>query len=319
VINKLIEYQPFVSVVMITYNQEIYINEAIKVILEQEVAFTLELIIADDCSHDGTPEIVQEFIDSHSKGHFINYVRHKCNKGVMPNFLGALRKAKGKYIALCEGDDYWTDPLKLQKQVDFLEANTECNYIFTNRSTLKLDGSIYPTDYNIPELFDLHFLLKQNIMPSTQTVMFRSSCLSQLDKWEETLRKGFNGDWILLFMITQNSKIGFLKDNTAVYREGVGVISRTISVFKLINGLETNKRINNLTDYKYDNIIGGFDYHYRNITYSFLEEKNRLKGVSWFFKTEWYKLLNPKRNSIFSKTNVLFIKHSFKLFFGFKI
>jgi RimJ/RimL family protein N-acetyltransferase/glycosyltransferase involved in cell wall biosynthesis len=308
---------PQVSVFCMVYNHEPFLEQCLEGFLMQKCLFDFDIVVGEDCSKDRSREILLKY-QSKFPGKF-KLLLHAHNVGAANNQNMVLSSCTGSYIAMCEGDDYWTDPLKLQKQVDFLEANAECNYIFTNRSILKPDGSFDFTDYDLPEMFDLHFLLKKNIMTPTQTVLFRSPVLSLIYHWGDLLKKGFNGDWILLFMMNQNSKIGFLKDFTAVYREGVGVISRTGNTFKLLNGLETNKRINNLTNYKYDDIIGGFDNHYRNITYSFLEEKNRLKGVSWFFKTEWYKLLNPKRNSIFSKTNVLFIKHSFKLFFGFKI
>jgi hypothetical protein len=114
-------------------------------------------------------------------------------------------------------------------------------------------------------------------------------------------------------MTSENSQIGFLKDNTAVYREGVGVVSKTNNAFKFLNGLETNKKINKLTNFKYDYHIGIYDFHYQNITYSFLEYKQKIKGLLWFCKSQFYKISNSKSDSFFSKSNWIFIKHSFKL------
>jgi glycosyltransferase involved in cell wall biosynthesis len=113
-----------VSVVMITYAHESFIREAIEGILMQNTTFEVELIIADDNSPDNTSAIVKSF-ESQSNFHWIKYTKHSKNKGMTPNFIWALEQCKGKYVALCEGDDYWTDPLKLQKQVDFLEENPE--------------------------------------------------------------------------------------------------------------------------------------------------------------------------------------------------
>lgn len=114
-----------VSVDMITYKHEAYIAQAIEGVLMQETNFEYDLIIADDCSPDKTEEIVKNIIATHPKGHIIKYFRHEKNIGMQANGLFAVQECKGKYIALCEGDDYWTDPLKLQKQVDFLEKNEE--------------------------------------------------------------------------------------------------------------------------------------------------------------------------------------------------
>ena len=115
----------FVSVIMITYKHEQFIAKAIEGVLMQKCDFEVELIIADDCSPDKTEEKVFQIIKNHPKNSWIKYTKHKTNKGMISNFNWALNQCKGKYIALCEGDDYWTDPLKLQKQVDFLEANEE--------------------------------------------------------------------------------------------------------------------------------------------------------------------------------------------------
>jgi glycosyltransferase involved in cell wall biosynthesis len=117
--------QPKVSVVMITYGHESFIEKAVEGVLMQKCDFEVELIIADDCSPDNTQAIVKNIIKKHPKSCWIKYTRHQKNKGVQSNFLWSLRKSLGKYIAICEGDDYWTDPLKLQKQVNFMDANQD--------------------------------------------------------------------------------------------------------------------------------------------------------------------------------------------------
>ena len=114
-----------VSVCMITYNHEKFIQEAIEGVLMQQFDFEIELILANDCSTDKTDEVIQNILENHPHASWIKYTQHKKNLGMMPNFIWALQQCKGKYIALCEGDDYWTDSSKLQKQVDFLEGNQE--------------------------------------------------------------------------------------------------------------------------------------------------------------------------------------------------
>jgi len=112
---------PLVTACLITYNQARYIRQSVEGMLMQQVNFPFEILIADDCSTDGTREIVKEYSDKNPDK--IKLILQPENKGAMLNWVDLVTTPKSKYIALCEGDDYWTDPLKLQKQVDFLEAN----------------------------------------------------------------------------------------------------------------------------------------------------------------------------------------------------
>src|ERR1019366_2115974 len=103
------------------------IAEAIEGILMQKTNFPFELIIANDASKDNTDDVIKDLIKKHPNGHLVKYFSQENNLGMIPNFIFALEQCKGKYVAMCEGDDYWTDPFKLQKQVDFLEANADFN------------------------------------------------------------------------------------------------------------------------------------------------------------------------------------------------
>jgi glycosyltransferase involved in cell wall biosynthesis len=120
-----------VSVIMVTYKHEAFIAEAINGVLMQECDFDVELIIADDCSPDNTDTVVESF-RTHPNFHWIKYTKHEINKGANNNFIWSVAQSTGKYIAMCEGDDYWTDPLKLQKQLDILETNSSLVGCFHN-------------------------------------------------------------------------------------------------------------------------------------------------------------------------------------------
>ena len=120
---QLSKEKPSVNVCMITYMHENYIKNSIEGVLSQKTNFPVELIIADDHSPDKTEEIVRNILNNSDSSVNVHYVRHKHNKGLFENFKWVIKKSKGKYIAFCEGDDNWSDPLKLQKQVEFLEAN----------------------------------------------------------------------------------------------------------------------------------------------------------------------------------------------------
>ena len=192
-----------ISVVMLTYKHEAFIAEAIEGVLMQEVDFEVELIIADDCSPDGTKDIVNHYIENHPKGHWIKYHQHEKNIGMMPNFIFALKEAKGKYIALCEGDDYWTDPLKLQKQVDFLEQNEEYNIVFHKVKILNFDGSFVEDDLLDNKIRDLDLVdvIKENRM-HTPSIFFRN-VISEYPKW---YYDAMPGDHPLQIMLLLNKK-----------------------------------------------------------------------------------------------------------------
>ena len=116
-----------VSVLMITFNHEQFIAQAIDSVLMQQTDFEYEIIIGEDCSTDRTREIVIEYAERNPEK--IRPLLHDHNLGLMGryNFVAAYKMCHGKYIALLEGDDYWTDPHKLQKQVVFLENHPECS------------------------------------------------------------------------------------------------------------------------------------------------------------------------------------------------
>ena len=168
-----------VSVCMITYNHENFIREAIDGVLMQKTDFPIELIIGEDCSTDGTRKIVMEYARKYPD--IIRPLLPDSNLGMMKNFIETMQAATGKYIALCEGDDYWTDPYKLQKQVDFLEANEEyslcChrfNYHYQINNTFD-NNDPYSKILNSNKIgieLDLQ-LFEQGIMPQVLTVVFR--------------------------------------------------------------------------------------------------------------------------------------------------
>ena len=213
-----------VSVVMITYGHEKYIRQAIEGVLMQEGDFDLELVIANDCSPDNTDAVVQDVLSHHSNAHWIRYVRHEKNIGMMPNFIFALQQAKGKYVALCEGDDYWTDPHKLQKQVDFLEANSDyamCTHV------AKEVNEIINTEHFFPIIIQdtskrIEDYLSYNLT-ATCSLIFRREYIKEIPKWFTSV---MFGDWALMLFIFYRSKkkMMILQHCMSVYRINDGSI-----------------------------------------------------------------------------------------------
>ena len=115
--------KPLVSICCISYNQERFIKDALEGFVMQKTDFPFEIVISDDCSKDGTRAIIEEYKKKYP--YLFRDISPKENKGAFANFMYIQEQAIGKYIALCEGDDYWIDPLKLQKQVDFLENHPD--------------------------------------------------------------------------------------------------------------------------------------------------------------------------------------------------
>lgn len=122
--------KPLVSLCCTTYNHAPYIRKCLDGFLMQKTSFPIEILIYDDCSTDGNQEIIKEYEAKYPDLIFPIYAtENQFSKGVVVDFF-SYRRARGKYITMCEGDDYWTDPLKLQKQVDFMEANPEYSVCF---------------------------------------------------------------------------------------------------------------------------------------------------------------------------------------------
>ncbi len=211
-----------VSVKMITYNHENFIAQAIEGILMQETNFFYNLIIADDCSPDNTEEIVKNIILTNPKGHLIKYFRQKKNIGIKLNGIFGLNQCNGKYIALCEGDDYWTDPYKLQKQVDFLESHSDVSvcfhdYMVFNENTLspsKLDAqSNQPID--LQNFFFSSYNESKYWVTQPLTAVFRSSSLDM------SIFEYYNKfkDYHLFYHLLQSGKGYYMSDIMGVYRQ----------------------------------------------------------------------------------------------------
>ncbi len=208
-----------VSVFMLTYLHGDYIKQAINGVLIQECDFPIELIVADDRSPDNTEEVVNDFLKDHPKKHLVRYTRHEKNKGMHGNFQWMTDQARGKYIAQCEGDDYWTDPHKLQKQVDFLEANPEYGLVYTKaRIYEENQQKFWGLDLG-KEIKRKDGILYKNHLTSL-TTLYRAALNQEYLKGYGHLRKNWAmGDYPKWIWFYYNSKIHFIDEVTAVWRK----------------------------------------------------------------------------------------------------
>lgn len=202
------------SICCITYNHVSFISQAIESFLEQQTNFDFEIIIFDDASTDGTSELIRKFAQNNPQK--VRYKINDKNIGMISNFINVLNASKSRYIALCEGDDYWTDPFKLQKQFDFLEQNPD--YSICYHRVLELcENQMIPDELNSlneTATYTLMDLAKGNLM-NTASVLFRNSYKNGIPDWFSLLPIG---DYPIHILNALKGKIYYMPDFMAVYR-----------------------------------------------------------------------------------------------------
>ena len=233
-----------VTVSLTTYNHFPFIAQAIESVLMQETSFDFELLIGEDDSPDGTRQIVIDY-QARYPGRirlFLNDRKNVVYVNGKPtgkwNFANNIRNSRGEYIALLDGDDYWTSPLKLQKQVDFLEHNRDCALCFHNVRILDEADPARQDLHCIQPMrakYGIEDLLRGNFM-HTASVMFRSRLFGDLPSW---FFQCPIGDWPLHVLNAQHGRIGYLDEVMAVYRKhGKGVWSRQSRLQVLANSIQ---------------------------------------------------------------------------------
>jgi len=205
--------KPMVSVRTSTYQHAPYIKQCIESVLMQKTNFPFELIIGEDFSTDGTREIIFEYARKYPD--VIRVVTADYNVGIKANGFRCIRRMRGKYIALCEGDDYWTDPHKLQKQVEFLEKHPGYSFCFHQVKVIYQDDP--DKSFTFPDVDDTKWytteeLLKTNFVP-TNSVVYR---IRKKDDFPIDIAPG---DWYLHLYNAKFGKFKFMKQQMSVYRK----------------------------------------------------------------------------------------------------
>ena len=208
--------KPQVAVFMVTYNQAKYIEQSIEGVLMQQTDFPFKVFIGDDCSTDGTRDICLRYKEKYPDK--IELILQEKNLGSVANTRSVFPYcfAYGDYTAMCEGDDYWTDPLKLQKQIDFLEANPDFAICF-HRVAIHFEDGSRETQYSNPDqqsVTTFDDLARDNFIYTLSTV-FRNGLFEKFPDWSHAM---MSGDWILHLLNAERGKIKFLEDTMAVYR-----------------------------------------------------------------------------------------------------
>lgn len=239
-----------VSVWMITYNHEKYIAHAIESVLCQVTDFDYEIVIGDDFSTDNTRQIISIYYEKHPE--IIKPLLHEKNVGIAKNVVFTLEACKGKYIALLEGDDYWIDKYKLQKQVDFLEKNQPVSLCYTQAKEVnEITGEEKIVGKEHPQKTDLKYLLEHGWYIRTATIMFPKIAIKNFPEW---FFQSYSTDYILHILLAENGLIVRLDGITAVYRRhAAGISAATIEVQqkRWIEKLELLKKIDKYFNYEY--------------------------------------------------------------------
>ena len=211
---------PLVSIVCITYNHEAFIKDALDGFVMQKTDFPFEIIVHDDASTDGTANIIREYEAKYPELFVPIYQSENQFSKVGVSIWEDITfpKARGKYVALCEGDDYWTDPLKLQKQFDFLEANPEYTFSMGRVDILiEKSGKIIRMKEPINPLKKETYTLKDYLkskFSQTSSFIFRNT-KEPLPEW---FRRVHAQDQSLVIIMTGNGKIKYHRDLFSIYR-----------------------------------------------------------------------------------------------------
>ena len=210
-----------VSVATTTYNHASFIAQAIDSVLMQDTNFACEQVIGEDRSTDGTRDVVLAYQNQYPDR--IRVLAHEKNIGARSNFLQTLAACRGEYVALLEGDDYWTSPHKLQRQVDFLQGCPECSICFHKVDTRYEDGIEPPRKTRLlptRAIYSLDDLLEHNFIP-TCSALYRNGLFGEPPAW---IGSTPTGDWPLHVLNAHYGYIGYIDEAMAVHRVHTGGI-----------------------------------------------------------------------------------------------
>ncbi len=287
------------SIVLLTYNHEKYIAQALESILMQKVDFDYELIVCEDCSTDGTRDIILQYADKFKN---IKLCFNKKNYGMLFNFMmSKYNCSDANYIALLEGDDYWTDPNKLQQQIDFLDKNDDfvgCSHdteMFYEKEQRRVRMSEGKTIKSVNEISDI---IEQKFYAHTSSYVWRNIFKEEYPK-EMCYNLILTGDWLLSMLYAKNGKIKYIDKVMTCYRlTGNGIWTRLSEPQRHFNSLRVQQGYDKLLDCETKFATLSPTLSQRCNWFLFEHKKTAtidLKIKTWLLKWATYK---PNRHSI---------------------
>jgi glycosyltransferase involved in cell wall biosynthesis len=219
--------EPVVSVIMMTYNHEPYIAQAIEGVITQQCDFPIELLIGEDCSTDRTRDICFEYQQRYPE--LIRLLIAETNVGMHKNMFRLLGRSKGRYIAFCEGDDYWCDECKLQKQVAFLEANRDHALCIHNAQVIYQDADTKPHSFSrkLPLTLSAAEIIEHDWLIPTASMVFRRTVIT---RFPEEFCTFPSGDLALSILAAAEGNVHCFTECMSVYRKHQGGDHYTLSI-----------------------------------------------------------------------------------------
>lgn len=270
-----------ISVIMLAYNHEKYIKKALDSVLFQKFNGNIEIIVSDDCSTDHTRDILMEYASRYPTT--IIPLLHQDNMGGTKSFYSALSKAKGKYIALLECDDFWIDNNKLQTQFDYLELHQNIIAVYHKIIIVDQNDNITDKNYEVfnKSMFTLHDYERGKLPSQTASLMCRNFFSTQIDNYN-VLYKAHNliGDRTLLLLLLERGEICILPKRMSAYRKIVSTQGE--------NACSLQEKYNMLLEqWKYYNILNEYTKKKNiNIDLQYLEQLTFIQAVNRAVKSK---------------------------------
>jgi len=249
--------KPLVSVICLTYNHEKYISTTLDSILSQKTNFNFEIIIHNDASTDNTKNIIELY--NKKKYNNISFKiynqttnMYSIKKGYITNFV--FSKVNGKYIAMCEGDDYWIDKNKLQKQVNLLEKYNNFSMCFNKSIIVDKNNNFvkYHNKIKKDKIYTIYDLFKNNFI-STASVMYRYNIIKNIPS---NFNNIYAFDWLLNLISASNGSFFYFNDVMSAYRRhSKGIWTKLKQKERNVFKIKTLSYFNELSNYKYNNFI----------------------------------------------------------------
>lgn len=248
---------PIVAIQCLVYNHEPYLRDCLGGFVSQQTNFPFVAIVHDDASKDNSAAIIREFAEKYPDIIIPIYEtenQYRKPNGALMNIMNtAIDKTGCKYIAICEGDDYWTDPLKLQKEVDILETNQELMACVTNTCMVDNNGNLLETKKenvvqgNKEGIYNIYDFFKepQHQYP-TATIVYRVRNLDEIRRKFKHTENAFLGDWTLWIIIHSYGAFYYLDEVTAAYR--INPTSLTHTVNRVARAKASTRICNRLAD-----------------------------------------------------------------------
>lgn len=228
-----------VSVIMITYNQRSTIDRAISSVLSQKTDFDFELIIGNDASTDGTDAVVDAWKNMYPDR--IKAFNRERNLGLQANFMECYKNVTGKYIAICEGDDWWSSDKKLATQVAYMEAHPQCNVCFHRVVNFYEDSRTLSLSGKCRQDMTMADLASSNVITNLSVMYRRKESMAELPAWIGDIRLF---DYALHMLHAQGGSIHYLPQPMAVYRQrSRGIWSGGSREAQLVMAMDTRLKI----------------------------------------------------------------------------